>query len=230
GWQRLGKNESTNTIENKIIEVLTKMTGEDIQLFCGSRTEVGVHAYEQVVNFKTNTALKPYEIKHYLNRYLPMDIAILDVTDMPERFHASLNAISRTYLYRISVGDSPSVFDHKYTYYCFGVLDLDAMKKGAEYLVGTHDFKNFSTVKRSKSTVKTLYKVEIYGDEKEVQITMQGTDFLHNMARMISATLMEIGLKRKDPKFIEEVLKDDSTTLACAPADAQGLFLQEIEY
>ena len=92
GWQRLGKGESTNTIENKITEVLKKMDGQDVELFCGCRTEVGVHAYAQTASFKTNTALEIKDIKNYLNRYLPMDIAVLEAEEMPERFHASLNA------------------------------------------------------------------------------------------------------------------------------------------
>ena len=76
GWQRLGKDEATNTITNKITEVIKKMTNEDIELFCGARTEVGVHAYGQVASFKTTTDMTLIEIQHYLNRYLPMDIAI----------------------------------------------------------------------------------------------------------------------------------------------------------
>lgn len=102
GWARLGKNESTNTISNKILEVIRKMTGEDVELFCGARTEVGVHAYAQVANFKTNVNMSAKEIKHYLNRYLPMDIAITEVELMPERFHAQLNAKSKTYVYRVT--------------------------------------------------------------------------------------------------------------------------------
>ena len=71
GWSRLGKGESTQTISNKILEVIRRMTDEDVELFCGARTEVGVHAYGQVANFRTNTQMKDYEIQHYLNRYLP---------------------------------------------------------------------------------------------------------------------------------------------------------------
>lgn len=114
GWTRLGKNESTNTISNKIIEVIQKMTGETVELFCGCRTETGVHAYAQIANFKTNTEMKDYEIQHYLNRYLPMDIAIIQVEDVPERFHAQLNAKSKIYVYRMTINDVPSVFDRKY--------------------------------------------------------------------------------------------------------------------
>ena len=98
GWQRLGKGESTNTIENKIKEVLKKMSGQDVELFCGSRTEAGVHAYGQVISCKLDTDLSAAKVRQYLNRYLPMDIAVLEAEEMPERFHAALNARSRTYV------------------------------------------------------------------------------------------------------------------------------------
>ena len=128
GWQRLGKNESSNTIANKIIEVIKKMTNEDVELFCGARTEVGVHAYAQIVNFKTTSDMKLWEIKQYLNRYLPMDIAVTDIEEKPERFHASLNATSKIYMYRMAIGEVPSVFERKYTYYVFKKPDVDVMK------------------------------------------------------------------------------------------------------
>ena len=99
GWTRLGKDESNNTISAKIIDVLGKMTGEkNIELNCGCRTEVGVHAYAQVANFKTSSNLSTKDIQHYLNRYLPMDIAITEVEEVPDRFHAQLNAVSKTYV------------------------------------------------------------------------------------------------------------------------------------
>ena len=81
GWSRLGKNESTNTISNKILDVIKKMSGEDVELFCGMRTEVGVHAYGQVANFKTSSRMDLTEMQRYLNRYLPMDIAITDISE-----------------------------------------------------------------------------------------------------------------------------------------------------
>ena len=117
------------------------MTNEDIELFCGARTEVGVHAYGQVASFKTTTDMTLIEIQHYLNRYLPMDIAITDIEEKPERFHASLNATSKIYMYRISVSEVPSVFERKYVYHSFKRPDVDLMKQAAMLLVGKHDFK-----------------------------------------------------------------------------------------
>lgn len=230
GWQRLGKGESENTIENKLLELIKKMTDEDVELNCGCRTEVGVHAYAQIANFKTKSGMKLYEIKNYFNRYLPMDIAVIEVEEAPERFHAALNAKSKTYLYRIAIGDVPSVFDRKYTYYCFKMPDIVSMREGARKLLGKHDFKDFSTVKKSKSTVKEIHSIDIYQDSKEIQITIRANDFLHNMARMLVATLLDIGLGARKVGEIEEILDPNSTLTASAPASAQGLFLQEIEY
>jgi tRNA pseudouridine38-40 synthase len=230
GWQRLGKEESDNTIENKLLEVIKKMTGEAAELFCGCRTEAGVHAYAQIANFKTNTEMKLYEIKNYFNRYLPMDIAVVEVEEMPERFHASLNAKTKTYLYRIAIGDVPSVFDRKYTYYCFHKPNVERMKISAEKLIGKHDFKDFSTVKKNKSTVKEVLSIDIYQDLKEIQITIKANDFLHNMARMIVSTLLEIGLEQRGMEDIAKILDPDLTDAGSLPASAQGLFLQEIEY
>lgn len=228
GWQRLGKGESGNTIANKILEVIKKMTNEDVELFCGTRTEVGVHAYAQIANFKTTTDMKDYEIKHYLNRYLPMDIAITEVEEKPERFHSSLNATSRKYMYRLAVGDVPSVFDRKYTYYSFKKPDIELMKQAAILLVGKHDFKNFSTVKKSKSTEKEVYDIHIYGDEEEIQITIHANDFLHNMARMMIATLIDIGLGTRKKEEIEDIFQSGAS--ASAPCDPKGLYLQEVLY
>jgi tRNA pseudouridine38-40 synthase len=230
GWQRLGKGETDNTIENKMLEVIRKMTGETVELNCGSRTETGVHAYAQTANFKTNSGMKLYEIKNYFNRYLPMDIAVTGVEEAPERFHAALNARSKTYLYRIAIGDAPSVFERKYTYYSFLKPDLAQMREAADKLVGKHDFKDFSTVKKSKSTVKEIYLIDIYQDAKEIQVTIKANDFLHNMARMLVATLLEIGLGDRSIDDIPKILDPDSPEAGSAPASAQGLFLQEIEY
>jgi tRNA pseudouridine38-40 synthase len=230
GWQRLGKGESDNTIENKLLEVIKKMTGESVEINCGCRTEVGVHAYAQIANFKTNSELKLYEIKNYFNRYLPMDIAVLHAEEVSERFHAALNAKSKTYLYRIVIGDVPSVFDRKYTYYSFKKPDISLMKEAAKQLIGKHDFKDFSTVKKSKATLKEIYLIDIYEDPQEIQITIKANDFLHNMARMIISTFIEIGLQRRDGSDIEAILNPALEAVANEPASAQGLFLQEIEY
>ncbi len=229
GWARLGKNESNNSISNKIIEVLEKMTDEhNIELFCGCRTEVGVHAYEQIANFKTECPVKCLEIKRYLNRYLPFDIAVTDVREMPERFHAQLNAKEKIYIYRMTIKEVPSVFDRKYMYHSFKTPDICLMEQAAQSLIGTHDFKNFSTAKKSKSTVRTVKDIEIYGDSEEIQITLQADDFLHNMARLIIGTLLDIGVGNRKKEDIDKIFAGKAAV--SEPCDPKGLFLQEIIY
>lgn len=228
GWQRLGKDDNSNTIETKLLEVIKKMSGEDAELNCAARTETGVHAHGQVVNFKTTSPMKLYEIKNYFNRYLPMDIAVIDIEEMPEKFHASLNVKSITYLYRISIGDVPSVFERKYMYYCFKKPDVDKMVIASQDLLGKHDFKYFSTVKKSKSTIKEITAIDIYGDENEIQITITANQFLHNMARMIVGTLLDIGLSNHPIAYVGQILSGKEN--ASAPAKSQGLFLEEVSY
>lgn len=229
GWTRLGKDESGNTISNKITEALRKMTDEySIDLYCGCRTEVGVHAYAQIANFKTESDMDIQDIKHYLNRYLPMDIAIIDVEEVPERFHAQLNTSSKTYVYRMTIDDVPSVFDRKYTFHCYKIPDKHLMQQAAAELVGKHDFRNFSTAKKTKSTEREIYEIEVYGDIEEMQILIRADDFLHNMARLIVGTLLDIGLGTRPKEDIPAIFS--GTKNASAPCDPKGLYLQEISY
>lgn len=231
GWQRLGKNSGQMTIQGKIEEVLKKMTGEDIELDGSGRTDAGVHAYAQVANFHTNTTMKCYEIKHYLNRYLPRDIAVFEVEEVDERFHSRLNVKSKKYIYRIAIGEVPSVFDRKYTYYCFDRLDVAAMKKAAAYLIGRHDFKAFSSIKKTnKSTVREIYDIDIYNDGREIQITVHGSGFLYNMVRIIAGTLIEVGKGERKPEDMKRILDSRDREQAGVTAPAQGLFLLEVEY
>ena len=231
GWQRLGKNSGQTTIQGKIEEVLKKMTGEDIELDGSGRTDAGVHAYAQVANFHTNTTMKCYEIKHYLNRYLPRDIAVFEVEEVDERFHSRLNVKSKKYIYRIAIGEVPSVFDRKYTYYCFDRLDVAAMKKAAAYLIGRHDFKAFSSIKKTnKSTVREIYDIDIYNDGREIQITVHGSGFLYNMVRIIAGTLIEVGKGERKPEDMKCILDSRDREQAGVTAPAQGLFLLEVEY
>lgn len=228
GWQRLGKGESSNTLENRLLDVLCKMLEKPVELNCAARTEAGVHARRQVVNFKADTKMKTYEIKHYCNRYLPRDMAVLEVEEMPERFHASLNAKEKTFCYRIAVGESAPVFDRKYVYYSFQCPDIKKMKKAAEKLIGKHDFKYFSTVKKSKSTEKELKEIRVEQVGDEIQIWMTANDFLHNMPKVIAGTLLEIGLGKREGSEIPDMISGEE--LPGPQAAASGLFLESVSF
>lgn len=230
GYQRLGRDENSNTVSYKLLEVIKKMTGQEVELFCGCRTENGVHAYGQVVNFKCDTDMKMYEISHYLNRYLPRDIAVLEVKEVPERFHASLNAKSATYVYRIDTNEIPNIFERKYMYHTFKKPDIDKMKAAAELLVGKHDFAKFTTAKKNKTTQKNISELSVYDDGSEVLITITANDFMHNMAKLIVGTLLDIGAGKREVSDITAILDTGSEVMPSAPADACGMFLQSVNY
>lgn len=230
GWQKQA-GRSTVTIQDKIEDVLTKMENEPVEVIGAARTEAGVHAYRQIANFKTNSDLKVYEIKQYLNRFLPRDIAVTEALEVPERFHASFNAVSFEYEYKITIGEVPSVFERKYNYYCFKRPNIDAMKEAAKLMIGKHDFKAFSDNKRmKKSTERTIYAIDIYGDNKEIVITVKGDDFWPHMVRIMVGTLLEVGLGEKKASDITDILSSKDREKAGSTAEAKGLFLVDVNY
>lgn len=230
GWQRLGRDESSNTIENKITDVLCKMLNHPVELFAGMRTEKGVHAYGQVANFKCETDVSCMDIMHYLNRYLPRDIAVTSVVEMPERFHASLNAKSKTFVYRIDANDVPDVFERNYRYYVFKKPDVKLMQEACSILCGTHDFAKFTSARKNKSTIKNILDAKVLDDGCELQIVVKANDFMHNMARYIFGCLLMIGSGELTINQFKDFLDGESDAGPEKMADTCGMFLLDIEY
>lgn len=228
GWQRPDKKENRNTISGRITEVLNRMTGEDIELFCAARTEAGVHAAGQTVNFKTACTMSQEEIRQYLNHYLPQDIVILSAEKVPERFHASLSARSQTWLYRITTGPVSDVFRRNYAYHLPDMPDINVMNQAAATLIGKHDFHNFSSGKKKKSTEKELFSVRCSIQADELQILLTGSGFLHQMPRIIAGTLLDIGYGKRTPDCIGHIFSGTET--ASAPCPPYGLYLLKISY
>lgn len=230
GWQRLGKDATDNTVEFKIKEILKKLTGEEVQIFCGSRTEKGVHAHGQVANFKLSSMQNCMELKNYLNRYLPRDIAVLQVEAVDERFHSQLQAKAKTYLYRIDTGNIANVFDRKYSYHTFHPLDFEAMDKAAQYFLGKHDFKAFTTAKKSKSTEREIFQIDISRKDSGIaELRITANDFLHNMARLMIGMLLDVGSGLKKPENVRDILAGKEIQMSL-PAESYGLFLEEVRY
>ncbi len=229
GWQQPGKKDSPGTVSGRLTATLQKMTGEGIGLFCAARTEPGVHASCQTVNFKTASSLSPSEIRRILNQYLPQDIAVLRADEAPERFHASLNLLSQTYTYRIRTGTEPDVFRRKYMHHISQPLDIPAMKKAASSLIGIHDFYGFSSGKNKKSSKKEFFAADIFSPEPdELRIILEASAFLHQMPRLITGTLVEIGLGLRRPESIPDILSGQEPS--GKPVPAHGLCLTGTRY
>ena len=237
GWQKAvttAKNAASakgGAIQEKIEEVLTKMEETPVELIGAIRTEAGVHAYRQVANFRTDSKKKTYEIKQYLNRFLPRDIAVLEALEVNERFHAAFNAKGFVFEYHITIGEVPSVFDRKYNYYCFKRPDIGAMKAAAKNLTGTHDYKAFSDNKRmKKSTVRTVSDIDIYASESEITITVTGDDFWPNMVRNLVGTMLSVGLGELTAEEIPDIIASGDRERIGRAVDPKGLFLADVKY
>lgn len=229
GWQKQGNTD--NTIQGKLESILKSISGEDTELHGAGRTDAGVHALAQCASFRLSSPLSPEYIARQLNRYLPEDIAVLSVEEAPERFHARLNARGKHYRYSIRMGAVPDVFRRKYQYRVEQPLDFEAMKKAASLLVGCHDFRAFCSNKRyKKSTVRTLRSIDFSIDGSELNIDYRGDGFLYNMVRILTGTLIEVGLGEKKAEDIPSILESLDRQCAGKTAPAQGLCLVEVEY
>jgi len=229
GWQRLGNGE--NTIQEKIEKVLSELVGRKIEIIGCSRTDAGVHAIAQIANFKLSENLTENEIKNYLNKYLPQDISIIDVTIVPESFHARYNAKDKVYLYKIWNKEYANPFMRKYSMHVEKKLDVSRMKKAAEYFIGEHDFTAFSNAKSKKKTmVREIYSINIEKDGDFVQIRVRGDGFLYNMVRRIVGTLIEVGLSEVDFENIPTIINSKERNQAGYIADACGLYLEKIDF
>lgn len=229
GWQRLGN--SNKTIQGKIENALTQMTGTEIEIIGSGRTDAGTHAKGQVANFKTKTATDLPEIINFLNHYLPRDIVIKKVEEMPERFHARYNATGKKYSYYIWNDVIPSAFERNYSFHYSQALDMDLMNQACSKLMGTHDFIGFSSLKKSKkSTVRTIKELSIHKEGSMLHFTFVGDGFLYKMVRIMMGTLLEIGVGAMPLETIDEIFEKKIRSEAGMTVPSQGLFLDEVYY
>ncbi len=229
GWQN--QKNTSNTIQEKLETLLSKMTGEKIEVIGSGRTDAGVHALAQTANFHTDSEMSEQEILTYMNTYLPQDIAVSRVQQVNGRFHSRLNAKEKIYEYRILNSKIPNVFEHKYQYQIPQKLDVEKMREGAKHLAGTHDFQAFCSTKKSKkSTERILYSVGIQENGSEIRIVFRGNGFLYNMVRIMTGTLIEIGLGKREPESILELFETKERSQAGFKAPASGLFLVSVGY
>lgn len=229
GWQK--QKDMDLTIQSKIENVLSKMTGEDIQVVGCGRTDTGVHAENYIANFHTNCDSSIDTMLNYLYEYLPEDIVVKSMKDTSERFHARYNAKSKTYVYRINNNKFRNVFNRKYTYHIEEKLDLGEMRKAAEVLIGTHDFQSFTSLKpNTKPTVRVINYIHIIENDGVIEIEVNGNSFLLNMVRIITGTLIEVGKGKLKQADVERILNEKKRSEAGPIAQAKGLCLKDVQY
>lgn len=229
GWQRQGNTD--NTLQGRLEGVLSRMVGKPVEIQGAGRTDAGVHARGQVASVHLPEGYTPQEIQNYLNRYLPEDVAVVDVVEVGERFHARLSATGKEYRYHIRMGSVPDVFARKYQYRVEEPLDLAAMERAAGYLTGKHDFRSFCGNRRfKKSTVREVFHIGVEVCGSDLTLVYRGDGFLYNMVRILTGTLLEVGLGQRTPESMVDILEARERTAAGKTAPAQGLVLQEVYY
>lgn len=229
GWQ--SQKNTDVTIQGKLNAVFSQLEGAAVELQGSGRTDAGVHAIGQVANVHLSVDKTVPQIMEYVNHYLPEDIGITGMEEVADQFHARFSAVKKTYIYRIFNSNTPNVFGRKWMYTIIEPLDIAAMKQAVNYLEGTHDFAAFCTRhNKKKSTVRTIYDIDIQKKEDEVDIIITGNGFLHNMMRIIVGTLVEIGQGKRDSKEITEIIKSGKRGNAGITMPAKGLTLWNVEY
>ena len=229
GWQI---QPGVVTVQKVIQNALQKITGEHIFTLASGRTDTGVHALGQVINFHTQSHLPTAEIQKSLNRLLPPDIRILAARNVPPHFHSRYSVHSKQYRYIIfnhilSYGFSPVSVT-----ICAYPLDLDLMRTAAQLLIGTHDFTAFGANPgyRVENPTKTLYSITITRDGHYIYFDVTGSGFLYKMVRTIVGTLIEVGIAKMPPQEVKKILKSKKRTAAGHTAPAQGLTLVKVNY
>jgi len=228
GWQRLSNTE--NTIQAKLEQTLSRILDEPIEVSASGRTDAGTHAKGQVVSFRCESTMPCEEILAKLHRYLPEDIGIYSCKNMSPRFHARLNAKTKTYVYRVWNSEAPCVFERKFVHIDPRAVDMDSMKQAAESFLGEHDFSAFCANKNmKKSTVRYIHSFDVGRNGNEIVFTVTGNGFLHHMVRIMVGTLLEVGRGERTAESIAELFSAKrADTGELLPAC--GLCLMEVTY
>lgn len=228
GWQRQINGPS---VQQTLEEALVRLTGESISVTGSSRTDAGVHAMGLCAHFDSATRIPAEKIAFALNTMLPEDIRIRESGPAPEGFHARYSAAGKVYRYRFYNSRHDCAIGRQYAAHVPLVLDERRMHEEAQALCGTHDFAAFAASgSAAKSTVRTIYRVQVMRRGDEVELMILGDGFLYNMVRIIAGTLMEVGTGKRETGAIADAIETGDRLKLGQTAPAKGLALMRVLY
>lgn len=231
GWQY---QKNGITIQQTLEEALSDLTGEDIKVTGCSRTDAGVHALDYVMNFNSSTEIPAEKLPYALNYKIGGDIIATDAWIADDDFNARFSAKGKKYIYRIWNSKVKNPFYRGYSWYMPYNMDRDAMKKAAEYFVGTHDFSAFMAAGGSqKTTVRTIRECSVTEDmelSELLTVTVEADAFLYNMVRIITGTLAEVGFGKIAAEDIPAIIESGDRKKSGLTAPPEGLFLKKVYY
>jgi len=229
GWQ-IQKND--RTVQGDVEKALENMHGFRVPVTAAGRTDSGVHALGQVINFRTELESIPADRWALaLNSYLPGDVQALSSREVPEYFHARYDARSRTYRYYISQGPVPIPVYRNYALFVRKTLDVHRLNEYARSIIGEHDFTTFSVPRDSSHTrMRKISSAAFFMDGPFIVFHIEGTAFLWRMVRSIVGTILELEKNGKGPEDFRGILKAGNRGCAGATAPAWGLYLYKVRY
>lgn len=220
------------TVQEVIETSILNFTGENVSIAMAGRTDAGVHSLGQVISFKLSKEFPENEVQNAINFHVkPHPIVVVSCEKADENFHARFSAKGRSYIYKIlnRAQPSPHYFDR--AWHIKQELDISKMQKGANHLIGTHDFSSFRASQcQAKSPIKSINSISIIRNEDFVEIHISAPSFLHNQVRIITGLLVSIGLNKHEPEFCKFLLEAKDRTKAPETAPAHGLYFNSVMY
>lgn len=219
------------TVEETLLEGVRSLDPSITRVMGMSRTDAGVHAMSQIAGFDATREIEPRGWVLGTNRFLPDDVAVRRAMIIPPGHNPRFMGAKKRYLYRLSCERVRDPFQRNRAWKIEGRLNFDLIRSEAAQLVGTHDFRAFRSAKDEREeTIRTLFDVTVKQPEETIcDITVTGGSFMHNMVRIIVGTLVDVGLRRREPGAVQRALASGNRSDAGMTAPAHGLTLEWVE-
>jgi tRNA pseudouridine38-40 synthase len=228
GWQF---QPGLHTVQDEIQRAFARVADSPVETVCAGRTDAGVHASAQVLHFDSMAVRSERAWRLGANTYLPNDVAVLWVREVPEQFHARFSATARSYRYLILNRDSRPALDSGRAIWERRPLDHELMNSCAQRLVGEHDFSAFRAIEcQAKSPVRRVERVAVTRAGEWVRLDITANAFLHHMVRNVAGLLMSVGQGDSPPERVATVLAARDRKLNAATAPPDGLYLAGVRY
>lgn len=220
------------TVEGEVERVLSEILNQRVKIYASGRTDAGVHSLGQVAHFDIENPIDTHFLQHELNKLLPDDITILNVSEAEDGFDSRFSVKKKTYVYKFYLSRFERAVYKQRALRVNDNVSVDRMREATKYLVGTHDFTSFVARKSGKTDfVRTIYSADIRETEDGLfEFTISGNGFLYNMVRIILGTLLDIGAGRKKPDDMKKVIEGRSRALAGKTVLPHGLYMKSVEY
>ncbi len=229
GWQVQENAQSIQALIQKSLETALR---HPLDLTGSGRTDAGVHAKGQAAHFDTDVPFEAPRLRASLNALLPSDIRVFEIEPVDADFHARYSAIGKVYHYHLHLDPISDPFSKLYRHQVFGPFDLEKIRSGSQYFLGTHDFTSFANVKEEAQTdtIRTIKRLDIVEQKGGVRLEFEGDGFLYKMVRNITGTLLDIAAGKLEPAEIPRILSARDRKQARFAAPPQGLFLYKVLY